>query len=372
MARKSRPWFNAERHCWMVWLGGKKRFLCAADRKTKKPPKEALDRLEDLLFEARRNPAPEQKGQTVASVIERYMEVALPSLSPGTVTLRSPYLQSFAELHGFRLIEDCRPDHIEEWVNKHPQWKSDWTKRDAVMAIQIVFNWAKPKLIPANPFAGFTCRAGASRRDLTPEEFQAILRSTGTNVGRHWKKSTPAARFRQVLMFLHFTGCRPKEASELCWNDVDFERRVIVLRQHKTIKMQRRPAPRIIPLHPVVVKLLVVLKRRDEGDHVFLNHHRRPWTKDMLCLRLRRARTDAGLPDDAKLYGVRHAFGTRGIMNGCDIKTLSVLMGHTDTKTTEIYSHIAGQREFLSAAMEKVTQSLASARHPAASRRSSG
>lgn len=31
------------------------------------------------------------------------------------------------------------------------------------------------------------------------------------------------------------------------------------------------------------------------------------------------------MADDAKFYGVRHAFGTRAIVNGVDIKTLSLL-----------------------------------------------
>jgi hypothetical protein len=90
MARKARPWFNAERRCRIVYLGGKKRHLCAADRKTKNPPKEALDRHDDLLREARRAAAPEVKTQTVTSVIERYIEVAFPSLAEGTRTLRQP------------------------------------------------------------------------------------------------------------------------------------------------------------------------------------------------------------------------------------------------------------------------------------------
>src|SRR5580693_9296500 len=104
MARKARPWYHSERRAWMAVIGGRRVLLCPADRKTKKPPKEAEDRLADLLHEARHNPAPELTDkQTVASVIERYMEVGFPSLSEGSRSLRKPYLESFAELHGFRL-----------------------------------------------------------------------------------------------------------------------------------------------------------------------------------------------------------------------------------------------------------------------------
>jgi integrase len=353
----------------MAVIGGRRVLLCSANRRTKKPPKEADDRLADLLHEARHNPAPELTDkQTVASVIERYMEVAFPSLSEGSRILRKPYLESFAELHGFRLVAACRPDHVEEWVNKHPEWESDWTKRDAVLSVQIVFNWAKPKLIPANPFAGFTQRPGSNRRDLTPEEYQTLLRTTGKENHRRWKKPTPAGRFRCVLVFLHYTGCRPSEASALKFSDVDFVRNVIVLKTHKTIKTQRQPMPRIVPLHPVIVRLIKVLRARNESDFVFVNRWQRPWKKDALCLRLRRARTASGLPDDAKLYGVRHAFATRSLMAGNDLKTTSVLLGHTECKTTERYAHIAEQRTFMGDAMEKVTQRLARAKRPATAR----
>jgi site-specific recombinase XerD len=71
-------------------------------------------------------------------------------------------------------------------------------------------------------------------------------------------------------------------------------------------------------------------------------------------LRLARARRLAGISDDVKLYGVRHSFGTRGILQGCDIKTLSTLMGHTTTRMTEHYCHVAGQREHLAAAMRLI------------------
>jgi site-specific recombinase XerD len=100
-----------------------------------------------------------------------------------------------------------------------------------------------------------------------------------------------------------------------------------------------------------VVKLLKSIKKRREGEHVFLTYRLTPWNRFSLGLRVRRAREKAGIPDDAKLYGVRHAFGTRGVVNGCDIKTLAELMGHTTTRMTEHYLHLAGQREHLASAM---------------------
>ena len=70
---------------------------------------------------------------------------------------------------------------------------------------------------------------------------------------------------------------------------------------------------------------------------------------------MKRARMKAGVPADAKLYGTRHAFGTRAIINGeLDLKTVAELMGHTSTRMTEHYLHLAGQHAHLAAAMQRV------------------
>lgn len=346
MARTAKPWFNRQRDCWMVWLDGK-RVKLAEGKKNKQA---ALDRYDELRYEARHNPHPDSGAATVASVIERYQSFADKRLAESTKAIRWPYLQSFAEAHGWRAIAEARPDHMQEWVDRHPGWASDWTKYSAIRSVQVAFNWAwKCRLIRENPFRGVSHQAGPARRNMTPQEFQGILRATTTK----WRttKPTPGARFRQLLMFLWYTGCRPGEAAKLRWSDIDFDQSLIVLQEHKTTHTQKQPRPRIVPLHPVVLKLLNWLHRRGEGEYVFLTHRKTRWTKNSLVLRVARARKKAGVSNDAKLYGIRHAFGTRAIVAGVDLKTTSALMGHTTTRMTEHYVHLAGQTAHLAAAM---------------------
>jgi integrase len=120
------------------------------------------------------------------------------------------------------------------------------------------------------------------------------------------------------------------------------------------------PKPRIVPLHPVVLRLLISIRRRQEpGEFVFLTHRLTPWNRYNLSLRMRRARERAGLPDIVKLYGLRHRFGTRSILNGLDLPSLAALLGHATTRMSEHYVHVAGQREHLAAAMPR-----ANARRP--------
>lgn len=350
MARVAKPWFYKQTGWWMAYVGGRKVKL-AQGKANKKAARARLEELRDLAEANPHHDAP-RESQTVASIIERYMEVVFPTLGPETCKLRIGYLQDFAEVFGDKRVRDCRKDHMQEWLLKHKNWKSGWTKRSALRIVQGVFNWAADaELIEKNPFRRIRQSVGSPRRDMTEEEFRAILRATASH---HKNRPTPAARFRQFLVFLWFTGCRPVEAYRLRWDEVNFDAGVITLREHKTICTQRRPKPRIIPLVPTVVRLLQFIRRYSTSQFVFTTHRGTPWDRGTLGHRLRRAREKAGVSDEAKLYGVRHAFGTRAIVNGVDIKTLSLLMGHETTTMTEHYLHLAGRREFLAAAMLQV------------------
>ena len=105
MARPAKPWFCAQTGWWTVWFNGKRHTLAKGEDARKVAQQAHLD----LLYTASHNPPPEKPEQTVVSVIERYLTVALPSLSEQTRRLRKMFLQSFAEMHGWRSVSKSRP-----------------------------------------------------------------------------------------------------------------------------------------------------------------------------------------------------------------------------------------------------------------------
>ena len=367
MPRSPRPWYRKHDDWWMVQIDGKQVKLAKGRRNRQ----QAEHKFHELMLQRGKNPAPESGEHTVASIIEAYLTHARTRYASRTYYERRRYLQLFAEAHGWRKVNDrdCLPLHLTSWLDAHPDWQSDWTLNQIVNVIQRPFNWAaRQRLIAANPFRGVTHRPGEPRRPLTDAEFQALLRVTSVWAKRRrYQKPRPSdvkkrkhpsvgARFRQLLIFLRFTGARPGEACRLKWVDIDLDKAVIVLHQHKTSRTQRVKKPRVIPLTPVVLKLLIHIRRRqDPGDRVFLTHRKTPWNRSNLSLRIRRAREVAGIPEDAKLYGLRHGFGTRAVVNGVDLKTLAELMGHTTTRMTEHYVHLAGQQPHLADAMRRAT-----------------
>lgn len=348
MGRAAKPWFDRQKNQWTAWFNGRRERL-AVGRENKQA---ARQRLAELQVEAAKNPGVNSAKQTVASVIESYLEYESKGIAASTLASKQPYLQDFAEHHGWRAVDAAKPIHLTDWIHKHPSWKSDWTIATAIKIIQRAFNWAaQQKLIAANPFTGVTHPEGKAREPMTYDELRAILRATGSDYGT--RRPTPAARFRQILMFCWFSGCRPCEAYRLRWEHIDRDRRLVILADHKTSRTRKgksRP-PRIIMLHPVVIKLLDRIRSWNQGEFVFTNFRGTPWDKNTLGTRVRRARDKAGAPKNKTLYGTRHAFGTRATTNKVEIKTVAELMGHASTRTTEHYIHLAKEFPHLAEAI---------------------
>ena len=152
------------------------------------------------------------------------------------------------------------------------------------------------------------------------------------------------------------TGLRPGEACALRWDDVYFERGVIVVRRAVTRDAAGEPSvsdpktPRSRRVVPILRDLGAELLRHqawqreldlDAGGLLFTNQEGRmlrPWT--FSTRDLQRTLRGAGITKRLTLYSLRHTFATLHVEAGTSLKRVADLLGHsTIQQTADTYMH---------------------------------
>ena len=144
-------------------------------------------------------------------------------------------------------------------------------------------------------------------------------------------------KYRTVLMTMYAAGLRVSEAVHLKPGDIDSQRMAIRVEQGKGAK------DRYVMLSPRLLEQLRDYWRQCRpGPWLFLNRHRKGHlpvsTVQALC---RQARMDAGIEKPFTPHSARHAFATHLLEDGCDLRTIQVMMGHRSLSTTAIYLRVA-------------------------------
>ncbi len=346
MPRPAKIWFHTHKRFWCTKLGGKIQYL-AKGRKNRAAAVEAFDRLKE---EVKLLGNGQFRTLTVAALVELFLAFVEANRKPRTYALYRQCLQRFVDGHADAKAHAVRAHDVDTWIAAlRKQGLSETTLGLCVESLLACWNWAVRKgVLPRHDLRNVEKPTKRRReRFLTDDEFQRLLRATAPKrVPRfgpaRQKRPSKGAVFRQVLIASDETAARPGELASLQWKHVDFARHVWILPDHKTRTTQRTPRPRIIPMTPVVEKLLRWRQAHcPPSPYCFTNVRNRPWTTNALICRMRRLREKAGLGPDIVLYTLRHRRATKLLMETGDLKSTSEVLGHTTVSVTERYLHVA-------------------------------
>jgi len=148
-------------------------------------------------------------------------------------------------------------------------------------------------------------------------------------------------RDRAMLELLYATGAR---ASELCGLDVgDIDPDYAFVRCYG-----KRMKERLVPVGAKALEAVSdylqrgrpSLLRHESEPALFLSRSGRRFTREALWKRVRKWARAAGIRVEVHPHMLRHSFATHLLSGGADLRSVQVMLGHSDISTTEIYTHV--------------------------------
>jgi integrase len=234
-------------------------------------------------------------------------------------------LSSIVELLGsLRLKQFTRKD-ARRFVAKRLNEVAPATTNRNVAVLKNMFSFAvELDLVESNPLQGFK---------LLPETERALKIMTYADYRKLVKCVTAASSsIGAFVAILGETAIRKAEGLKLTWDDIDFNRRQLIIQgETKSRKV------RYIPLSDFAIETLRSLVRVIGQKALFVRDNHKPW-KDPRSP-FWEGREAANLTWVRGFHDLRHFRATQWLLNGMDVNTVKELLGHSDINTTMRYVH---------------------------------
>jgi integrase/recombinase XerD len=144
-------------------------------------------------------------------------------------------------------------------------------------------------------------------------------------------------KHKMMLSLIYSCGLRRSELLNLKPADIDSKRGIVIIRQSKGKK------DRIAPLSPKILDMLreyyIGFKPKTwlfEGQNENTKYDERS-----LSNVLKQALTKSRINKPVSLHWLRHSYATHLLESGTDLRYIQELLGHSSSKTTEIYTHVS-------------------------------
>jgi len=181
---------------------------------------------------------------------------------------------------------------------------------------------------------------------LTVDETEHLLEAAGDETS-----PTPAGfRDRALLELLYAAGLRISEAIGLDREDLSTEGAFVRV-------IGKGDKERLVPVGDIALdwlarwtsgprRMLLALGHvaPDRGGPLFLGDRGRRLARQQAWAAVKRAAARAGLVDRVSPHTLRHSFATHLLEGGADLRVVQELLGHASISTTQLYTHLTGER----------------------------
>jgi site-specific recombinase XerD len=258
-------------------------------------------------------------------------------VSKNTIRRYRQNISHFARASKISLISEVNQKNVQTFFLEgrvHKNWKTT-TYRTYYMTLLVFFRWCVKN--------GYLEKNYAEDLELpkTEKTLPSKLNKQDAlkllEIAYNYPYTQKYLKFRNHALFamLLFAGLRKSELLHLKLTDVDLENLTIFVRLGKGNK------DRIIPMSFTLAQSLnrYLIERRKQQKtcpEFFTSSNRNiGFTASGLKRLVNQLKKASGL--SFTIHKLRHTFATLMLEGGCDIYSLSKMMGHSDIKTTTIY-----------------------------------
>ncbi|MBL9140064.1 MAG: site-specific integrase [Verrucomicrobiales bacterium] len=299
-----------------------------------------------------------KEAPSFATFVGRYLTEEAAKKSLATRRKETTHLGWWRNRFGSLRLDKVRKAHVAEGlIDLERGGMAARTRNLYLISLRNLFGHARTmELVAQSPADGFSwSKAVTKKRQLVSrDDFERLIDAASAPLffkGRIALPGEPAARLRNAqefgdyLRFLLFTGAREKEALRVRWDDVDFERKQVVIGADGAAKNREwRP----VDFNPALESHLRSMAERRAPDSRWLFPSPQRGEKDVPAQTFREslklARKAAGL-DSLGFHDTRHAFISQAVMAGVDFMTIARWVGHKDGGVLigKVYGHVANE-----------------------------
>ena len=149
-------------------------------------------------------------------------------------------------------------------------------------------------------------------------------------------------RNKAMLELMYATGLRVSELVNLDINSVNLEKKFVRC-------IGKGSKERIVPIGDVACNYLSIylneyrdkLKKNRLCESLFLNNHGNTITRQGFFKMLKEQCIKVGIDKNISPHMLRHSFATHLLNNGADLRSIQMMLGHSNLSTTQIYTNVS-------------------------------
>jgi len=174
-------------------------------------------------------------------------------------------------------------------------------------------------------------------KSLQPSDVEALLAAPD-------RTTADGLRDAAMLELLYATGLRVSELIRVRLDEIVMDAGFL-----RTIGKGSKE--RIVPFGDAAKGVILEYMENGRPDldkyadpHLFLSRRGRPMTRQSFWMKIVRYAREAEIKAHISPHVLRHSFATHLLENGADLRSVQMMLGHSDISTTQIYTHVSRAR----------------------------